>query len=215
MISPIIKLKLQWTLLPSKLPPTILNESQLKLPSCKDHLHSPLFKFVEEKGLTWLHYIFSCSSKLINVWTSYNLFSLVKLFVEKRDLKAGNWDCLLVVKALNGANISTNNGNLRRGVGPFHQKWLCICHVFVRYLWPVPVNSPPIQQALIFKFMHAITVVHIIFLIHFLTIYAWMSIFHSLQLHLMCMSTCRHENQEHILDIAWFGEKTRVQDFQR
>lgn len=31
---------------------------------------------------------------------------------------------LLIVKALNGAEISTNNGNLGGGVHPFSQKWL-------------------------------------------------------------------------------------------
>ena len=31
---------------------------------------------------------------------------------------------LLIVKALNGANIGTDNGNLGGGVGPLHQKRL-------------------------------------------------------------------------------------------
>ena len=77
--------------------------------------------------------------------------------------------CLLIVKALNGADISTNNGNLGGSVHPLCQKRLFIHdHAFLRYLWPVPLNLLAIQESLIFKVIHTTNMVRTPFSIHLL-----------------------------------------------
>lgn len=64
---------------------------------------------------------------------------------------------LLIVKALNGAEISTNNGNLGGGVHPFSQKWLSQHgDAFFWYPRPVLVSLLTIKKSLIFEVIHII-----------------------------------------------------------
>jgi len=118
---------------------------------------------------------------------SYNLFCMVKLFLEKKKKMEQ-----LGFLTLNGANI----GNMRGDVRPFHQKWFFVRDDFVRYLWLVPLNLLPIPHSLVFNVMHIITAVHIILLIHLFTVDTWLSFFHNLLLHLIVMSTCKHNPQK-------------------